>query len=74
MTVKFMCDYGSNIALFCSTEELQTEQCLQVAALLTLVGVDSLITRQWYSTVDTCTDTMCSFIKSECLVQWIVTF
>ena len=46
-----------------SREEIEAEQSLHTAALLSLTGVSCLLSRQWSSTVDTCTDTMCSFLK-----------
>lgn len=53
------------VLLYYSAEKLQTEQCVQTAALLSLVGVGCLVTRQWHSTVHNCADTMCSFLKRE---------
>ena len=55
---------SNKMACHNSREEMEAEQSLQTAALLSLAGVSCLLSRQWSSTVDSCTDTMCSFIKS----------
>jgi hypothetical protein len=46
-----------------SVGDLEAEGSVQTAALLSLVGVSCLIARQWHSSVDTCADTLCSFLK-----------
>ena len=60
------CNHG---ALYCSAEELQAEQSLQAASLLSLVGVNCLISRQWHSAVRSCADDMCNFIKRVFLMR-----
>ena len=61
-----------------SRRELEVEERVQTAALLSLAGVSCLLSRQWHSTVDACTDTMCSCLKSTCFVwatslTWLAT-
>ncbi|CAI7993288.1 Cilia- and flagella-associated protein 46, partial [Geodia barretti] len=65
----------SKLDLHKSKEEIEAEQSLQTAALLSLAGVSCLLSRQWSSTVDSCTDTVCNFLKSTpnyCLVESVV--
>ena len=54
----------NKMACYNSKEEIEAEQSLQTAALLSLAGVSCLLSRQWSSPVDSCTDTVCNFLKS----------
>ena len=51
--------------LLFSEQDLRTEQPLQAAAVLSLVGVGCLIGCQWYTTVQISSDNMCKYISGE---------
>jgi len=51
--------------LLFSEQDLHTEQPLQAAALLSLVGMGCLIGCQWYTTVQISSDNMCKYISGE---------
>lgn len=48
---------------YCSDEELLYEQPLQTAMLLSLAGVSSLWTNQWYASVENSVDRTNSMIR-----------